>query len=122
MNSSWSSLTYVHFGNPGAFSDHSPATVRLSNQLYKGWRSFKFFNMWASHDQFLDLVSNIWHSYLVGSPIFILCKKLKLLKRPLKDLNKFHFSHISKQVSRAETTLENLQTTLQANRDHPLLL
>jgi hypothetical protein len=52
--------------------------------------------------------------------MFILCRKLKLLKRPLEDLNKLHFSHIFERVSRAEAELENLQTTLQANRDHPL--
>jgi len=32
INPSWSSLqrpTHVHFGSPGAFTDHSPTTVRL---------------------------------------------------------------------------------------------
>jgi hypothetical protein len=32
INPSWSSLqrlTHVHFGSPGAFTDHSPAVVRL---------------------------------------------------------------------------------------------
>jgi hypothetical protein len=41
--------------------------------------------------------------------MFILCRKLKLLKRPLEDLNKLHFSHIFERVSRAEAELENFR-------------
>ncbi|KAJ6287680.1 hypothetical protein OIU76_030634, partial [Salix suchowensis] len=47
VNPFWSSLhqsAHVHFGNQGAFSDHSFATVRINPQD-KGHRSFKFLNM-----------------------------------------------------------------------------
>jgi len=58
--SSWFSLqkpAHIHFDNPRAFSDHSPAVVRFDYQLTKGRRNFKFSNMWASHDNFLELIS-----------------------------------------------------------------
>ncbi|KAJ6365137.1 hypothetical protein OIU76_030000 [Salix suchowensis] len=58
VNPFWSSLhriAHVHFGNQGAFSDHSPALVRLDPQAI-GHHSFKFFNMWASHTNFLHTV------------------------------------------------------------------
>jgi hypothetical protein len=54
--------------------------------------------------------------------MFSLCKKLKFLKRPLKELNKLHFSHISERVARAEAALENHQTVLHDDRDNLQLL
>ncbi|KAJ6377602.1 hypothetical protein OIU76_026556 [Salix suchowensis] len=42
---------HVHFGNQGAFSDHSFATA-LINPQDKGRHSFKFLNMWSSHVDF----------------------------------------------------------------------
>nr|TKS07847.1 hypothetical protein D5086_0000108870 [Populus alba] len=104
-----------------AFSDHSPAVVRLDPYV-QGRRSFKFFNMWAAHDQFLGVVSSCWSSSIYGTPMYILCRKLKLLKGPLKELNRLHFSHISERVSRLESQLDQLQTTFQQDRDNPLLL
>ena len=55
VNPIWASLqhtTHVHFGNQGAFFDHSPAMVQLDHKD-KGRHSFKFFNMWTSHVDFL---------------------------------------------------------------------
>nr|TKS16686.1 hypothetical protein D5086_0000020940 [Populus alba] len=124
INPFWPSLhrsTHVHFETPGAFSDHSPAAVRLDPYV-QGRRSFKFFNMWAAHDQFMGVVSSCWSSSIYGTPMYILCRKLKLLKGPLKELNRLHFSHISERVSRLESQLDQLQTVFQQDRDNPLLL
>ena len=124
INPFWPSLhrsTHVHFETPGAFSDHSPAAVRLDPYV-QGRRSFKFFNIWAAHDQFMGVVSSCWSSSIYGTPMYILCRKLKLLKGPLKELNRLHFSHISKRVSRLETQLDQLQSAFQQDRDNPLLL
>ncbi|KAJ6300776.1 hypothetical protein OIU76_021549 [Salix suchowensis] len=101
VNPIWSSLqhTHVHFGNHGAFSDHSPTMVRLDHKD-KGRRSFKLFNMWTSHVDFLNTVSESWHLDVVGSPMFSLCRKFKVLKNPLKHLNQLHFSQISENVKR----------------------
>jgi hypothetical protein len=70
INPSWSSLnqlTHVHFGPSGAFTDHSPAAVRLG-PFEQGRRCFNFFNMWASHVQFLSLVSSHWFSPYMAPP------------------------------------------------------
>nr|TKR98958.1 hypothetical protein D5086_0000197870 [Populus alba] len=109
---------HVQFDNPGAFSDHSPATVAFFTRQSMGKQSFKFFNMWANHDTFLDLVAAHWPYRIYGSPMFILCKRLKNLKRPLRDLNKLHFSHISERVARAEATLDSHQTIFSQDRDN----
>ena len=112
--------THVHFDSPGVFTDHSPAAVRLNPNI-QGKRNFKFFNMWATHDQFLEVVSSCWSAPVHGTPMYILCRKLKLLKGPLKQLNRFHFSHISERVSRLESHLEHLQTAFHKDRDNQAL-
>ncbi|XP_052198247.1 uncharacterized protein LOC127805524 [Diospyros lotus] len=61
--------------------------------------SFKFFNMWAQHEQFIPTVREAWEQQWPGTHQFKLCKKLKGLKGPLKGLNKKHFSHISERAS-----------------------
>ncbi|KAJ6907745.1 hypothetical protein NC651_018242 [Populus alba x Populus x berolinensis] len=116
------SLSYtsvqVHFDNPGAFSDHSPTTISFHPHQPMGKKCFKFFNMWSNHSCFLDLVREAWQLVTHGSPMFTLCKRLKHLKRPLRDLNKFHFSHISERVARAEVALDEHQSLLSSDMDN----
>ena len=124
-NPQWLSLqqmTHVHFGTPGAFSDHSPSTVQLGSRELCGKRNFKFFNMWAAHPQFLETISQHWSLDIYGSHMYILCKKLKHLKGGLKTLNNLHFSHISERVARAVTELDDTQLHLQNDRDNVHLL
>jgi hypothetical protein len=54
--------------------------------------------------------------------MFVLCRKLKSLKQPLKSLNKLHFSHISERVARMEADLEQHQHLLHYFRDDISLL
>jgi len=54
--------------------------------------------------------------------MYILCRKLKSLKGPLKYLNKLHFSHISERVTRAEADLEQQQCLMYNSRDDISLL
>jgi hypothetical protein len=54
--------------------------------------------------------------------MFVLCRKLKSLKSPLKILNKLHFSHILDRVARTEADLEYHQYLLDDSRDDISLL
>jgi hypothetical protein len=54
--------------------------------------------------------------------MYILCKKLKMLKGVLKTLNNLHFSHISERVARVEKDLDDTQLLLQNARDNGHLL
>nr|TKR85361.1 hypothetical protein D5086_0000248420 [Populus alba] len=72
---------------------------------------------------------SLWEWFLLvglprfyGTPMYILCRKLKLLKGPLKELNRLHFSHISERVSRLESQLDQLQTVFQQDRDKPVVV
>ena len=124
VNLLWHSFgksTHVHFDHSRAFSYHYPAIVRFFHNT-KVRSNFKFFNMWASHENFLGLISDDWCSDDFGSPIYILYRKLKKLKQPLKKLNQLHFSHISKRVDIIEKALKDHQTALHVDKDNPLLL
>jgi hypothetical protein len=115
-------MAHVHFGTPGAFSDHAPSTVQLGLRAPQGNRNFKFFNMWTAHPQFLETISQNWSTDAYGTHMYILCKKLKLLKGSLRSLNSLHFSHISERVARAERALDDTQLLLQNDMDNVQLL
>lgn len=101
--------TNVHFSSPGAFSNLSPVSVLIGTRHPSGKRPFKF-NIWSDHPGFLDLIIANWNPALYGTPIYILCKRLKFLKSPFKQLNQLHYSHISQRVVRAEADLKQHQT------------
>ena len=86
-------LAQARFDLPGKFSDHSPCTVTLFDDIDRGATPFKFFNMWAKHDRFLEIVSRAWGLQLRGTTMYKFCRRLKAAKEPLKDLNRKEFSH-----------------------------
>ncbi|GFZ21585.1 hypothetical protein Acr_29g0007470 [Actinidia rufa] len=119
VNSRWTQegiLAQANFDLPGKFSDHSPCIVTLLGENDRGPSPFKFFNMWAKHDNFLELVSPAWQMQMDGTAMYRLCKRLKALKGPLKFLNRQQFSHIS---ARAEEAEENLVQAQQQLHDNP---
>ena len=120
VNPMWPPATLpisVEFKPPGSFSDHSQAWIQILGQQTHGRRNFKFFNMWSSHEQFLQIVDRHWNRSFRGHPMFILCSKLKSLKHPLKILNQQHFGHITSRVAKASADLEKLQVIRHSNPD-----
>jgi len=69
--------------------------------------------MWANHADFCGLVAGIWQQQVSRNDQFILCKKLQMLKIPLRKLNEEHFSHISARAERAAQDLNDVQVRLQ---------
>lgn len=41
---------------------------------------FKYFNFWADHPQFVQIIAKAWEEKVIGTLMFILCKKLKHVK------------------------------------------
>lgn len=99
----------VDFPPSGGHSDHSPAIISIFEQYCSGPRSFKFFNMWTAHPDFLPLVKEKWDIHVRGTSQFALCKKLKSLKGPLKELNKSRFGLVSKRAREAKERLKDAQ-------------
>ncbi|XP_020243302.1 uncharacterized protein LOC109821533 [Asparagus officinalis] len=124
VNDEWISsysASHVEFLLPN-FSDHSPAQISIYDDSTQGKKPFKFFKMWTNHPSYEAAVSDIWKVPIQGCKMFSICKKLKMLKGSLKDLNKKHFYNIGEQVQRAKIALENTQRDLQAQPLNPVLI
>ncbi|KAG9159109.1 hypothetical protein Leryth_017575 [Lithospermum erythrorhizon] len=63
------------------FSDHCPVVVSVLQKGEGGCRPFKFFNMWLKHPDLKEIVTKSWEMVVTGSDRYVLCFKLKALKR-----------------------------------------
>ncbi|KAL0347780.1 UNVERIFIED_CONTAM: hypothetical protein Scaly_1794000 [Sesamum calycinum] len=99
----------VHFSPPGCLSDHSPGIVSILDPPASQPKPFRFFNMWADHQDFIATVENGWNLNVDGTAQFCLCRKLKALKGHLKAFNNLHFSHISVRAKNADLALQDAQ-------------
>ncbi|XP_039007845.1 uncharacterized protein LOC120135683 [Hibiscus syriacus] len=69
----------VEFQAPGD-SDHCPAFVWLHKAAPSARpKPFKFFNFWALHPGFLNIVRDSWQQPMAGNPAQVLFQKLKRL-------------------------------------------
>ncbi|KAL8492860.1 hypothetical protein ACS0TY_024164 [Phlomoides rotata] len=78
----------------GVDSDHACALSTIFGESSGGKKPFRFYNMWTKHVSFSLIVSDGWDRVIGGKKQFVLCKKLKGLKKDLKILNKRAFGHI----------------------------
>ncbi|XP_070051247.1 uncharacterized protein [Nicotiana tomentosiformis] len=78
-------------------------------------RSFKYCNAWAQHSQFNQIVSDLWRTPIEGCKIFQIVKKLKLLKRKLRELNSQYFSNIKQTAKVDRQALKQVQERLQTD-------
>ena len=101
----------VKFGGPG-ISDHCYAIVTFGNKHNFGPKPFKFFKFWAEHKNFFDWVSEAWSGISYGTPMYILCSKLKAVKASLKKRYGIHFNGLPQRVLKARMELEQVQSLL----------
>ena len=103
--------------NPG-LSDHCPLIVNLNNSgdTYPRRRCpFKFFNFWADHPSFIDLVKDAWDYDVYGTPMYRLTRKLRNVKSRLKAFNFQIFDNIQEKVVESRETLQRAQADLLSN-------
>ncbi|XP_074293206.1 uncharacterized protein LOC141620165 [Silene latifolia] len=103
-------LTMFH---PEGLFDHCPCTMALKPDGVRKRGSFKYFNMWGKDSEFLKIVKTVWEAQIPGHKIFQFVKKLKQLKRPLKELNGASFAQIETTARLAQLMLQEAQTKLQ---------
>ncbi|XVE89222.1 hypothetical protein DITRI_Ditri19aG0133200 [Diplodiscus trichospermus] len=108
----------VEFIPPGE-SDHCPSLVQLCPAFFSTPKSFKFFNFWTRHPDFLAIVQWAWLEKVSGNPMEVLHRKLKRLKPCLKAFNKIHFADLPNKVNNKRIELENLQTLILSNLRSP---
>lgn len=98
------------FGEP-EFSDHSPCCVQLGSQNQGKKSPFKFSNFLLHHPNFLGQIAEAWRSMsFQGTSMFIISKKLKLLKRTIKSFNRENYSGLEKRVLDAFKVLTSCQS------------
>ncbi|XP_074299888.1 uncharacterized protein LOC141631067 [Silene latifolia] len=102
---------YAHFHTEGYF-DHTPCLIQQTSDMGHRKGNFKYFNMWSDSDLFLLCVKEIWETSIQGTPMFRFVRKLKLLKQPLKMLNRELFADVENNTMRAWKHLEHIQIQL----------
>lgn len=79
------SLKYL----PWRTSDHAPMILGLLSLVLKyGPSSFKFQQMWTTHEDFMSCVTTSWQESTEGLGLWKLAEKLKRLKVVLRSWNK----------------------------------
>ena len=77
--------------------------------------------MVADHPSFLHTVVNSWSMQVDGSALYVLLKRLKGLKRPLRILRS-HFGEVTSRLVDLRKELLVIQSACDADPDNPLLL
>ncbi|XP_070049634.1 uncharacterized protein [Nicotiana tomentosiformis] len=84
-------------------SDHCPAKISLTAEKDRAKRSFQYCNVWDQHPLFLERVKAGWEVQIQGCKILQVVKKLKMMKRGLKQLNSQYFENIVGEVDEDRT-------------------
>lgn len=102
-------------------SDHTPVMVKFMLDSPSVVKHFRFLNMWLQYPSFKDVLRNNWSDSFTGTKQITLCKKLKALKYPLKELNKKEFSRISERVVEAQIEYLSLINSVAIDPLHDML-
>ncbi|GJU94038.1 sugar transport protein 13 [Tanacetum coccineum] len=96
---------------PYRVSDHSPAVLCIPMLSRTCPKPFKFFNILTSHDNFSDVVKDVWDQHICGFHMFCVVKKLKCLKKPLRKLL-YEKGNLHANVVRIRADLDSIQASL----------
>jgi hypothetical protein len=96
-------------------SDHYPLLLDFKSTTTSIASQFKFLRMWSLHPNCEKVIQDCWNSEIIGCPVFILSKKLKLVKETLKSWNKNCFGNVHDYDNSAEQNLHQIQRQIQLN-------
>lgn len=115
VNDEWYFLfpsSVVFFGSP-EFSDHAVLSVSMEPDRAKVAKPFRFYNYLMQNQDFLPMVCVNWFSFNVtGSAMFRLSRKLKLLKKCIKEFSLNNYSGIEKMTALAHDKLIRAQAEM----------
>ncbi|XP_074307728.1 uncharacterized protein LOC141642729 [Silene latifolia] len=107
--------------HPEGIFDHCPCTMNMNPDRERKRGSFKYFNMWGKDSDFIKIVKDVWDAHISGHKIFQFVKKLKLLKKPLKDLNGSAYAQIETTTKLAQVMLHDAQIKLHLDPKNVIL-
>ncbi|GJU23245.1 RNA-directed DNA polymerase, eukaryota, reverse transcriptase zinc-binding domain protein [Tanacetum coccineum] len=73
---------------PYNISDHTPALLTINEITSKKPKPFRFMNFLADKPEFLGIVKDNWNAPVDGFAMFVLAKRLKMMKRHMRKLNR----------------------------------
>lgn len=76
---------------PEGISNHCPMKLQVLGAERMKRPTFKYCNVWSKHPKFLEIVKEGWSVEVVGCKMLQIVRKLKLLKKSLRKLNKQYF-------------------------------
>ncbi|XP_074277279.1 uncharacterized protein LOC141600921 [Silene latifolia] len=97
---------------PEGLYNHCPYVITLTENHMRKKPAFKYFNMWSMAANFSDVVKEGWNCDVQGTPMYRVVKKLKGLKKKLKNLDKEQFSDIENLTHVTELSLKHFQDQL----------
>ncbi|XP_060183185.1 uncharacterized protein LOC132613154 [Lycium barbarum] len=100
-------------------SDHCPAKVILEEERTRKKKSFLYSNVWGKHPKFLGIVKAGWEIPIQGCKMMQVVKRLKLLKKNLKQLNGQYCRNIIKGAEEDRAVLKQAQAQLQTQPRNP---
>ncbi|XP_058751049.1 uncharacterized protein LOC131624079 [Vicia villosa] len=68
--------------------------------------------MWTKNEDCKKVIEDTWKTHVVGCPMFVLEKKLKIIKSRLKDWNRTCFGNVHINVSKAEQNLKEIPSSI----------
>lgn len=92
---------------PFRLSDHAPAILCFPMVAKFQPKPFKFANVLVHHDKFNQVVSECWNTTLEGHHMYVVVKKLKLLKKPLRKLL-YDKGHLFDKVVKLRSELDDV--------------
>jgi hypothetical protein len=96
-------------------SDHCHILLDFKLNMVSVASQFKFLRMWSTHPECENIIKDCWNVVIIGCPMYILCKKLKLVKEKLKIWNKSSFGNVHELVQAAEIHLNHIHDQLNLN-------
>lgn len=94
-------------------SDHCPSIVRFYDNTSQGKHIFRYCSFWATDESFLRLVQQAWSTEFQGTPMYVLVKKLGLVKRNLKGLHRTFYAKLSQRIEVKRAELVEMQIQAQ---------
>ncbi|MCD7449865.1 hypothetical protein HAX54_001907 [Datura stramonium] len=102
----WDNFDIVKVSNAEGISDHCSTKVVIGDFVTVLRRQFQYCNVWAQHPLFLEVVETGWRNKEPGYLMFQVVKRLKALKKDLKELNAKKFKDIVTEAQEDSLSLK----------------
>lgn len=93
-------------------SDHCQIVLKYLPTNCSKALPFLFEKMWCLRKDYDTLVKRTWCTHFIGSQMFRLVKKCKLLKANSKEWNKTQFGNVFCQLRNVDAELKNIQSDI----------